>query len=96
MSSWLTEGLTVALSKMFLTKGARFVIKIFGGLGLALGTHALVMQPLIDWAIAKWQSMPGSIAQWLSALGVDVAVSIILSAYGIQGATRVILKRKEP
>lgn len=88
------NNLGVWFSKLVLEKGARWVIKIMGGLGVGLGSYALILQPILDWAVTKWQAMPASIAGWLSVLGVDVAVSIILSAYGFKGMERLVLSRR--
>ena len=40
--------------------------------------------------------MPGDIASWLHALGIDVAISIILSAYGFRNTTGLILRKRDP
>lgn len=93
--SLFTEGMGIWLSKLFITKAYRWVTKTFFGLGIGLGSYVLILQPILDWAITKWQAMPGSIAAWLHALGVDVAVSIILSAYGFKGTERLFLRRRE-
>ncbi|XQA67122.1 DUF2523 family protein [Xanthomonas sacchari] len=93
--SLFTDGLGVWLSKIIITKAARWVTKTFIGLGVGLGSYALILQPLLDWAVAKWQAMPGNIAAWLHALGIDVAVSIILSAYGFKGTERLFLRRRD-
>ena len=93
--SLFTEGLGVWVSKLIITKAARWVTKTFMGLGIGFGTYALILQPILDWAITKWQSMPGNIAAWLHALGVDVACSIILSAYGFRGTERLFLRKRD-
>ncbi|ALN85978.1 hypothetical protein LC55x_2713 [Lysobacter capsici] len=90
------DDLGIWLSKLILAKGAVWVIKITTALGIGFISYGLILQPLLDWAITKWQSMPGSIAQWLSALGVDVAVSIVLSAYGFRGTERLLLGKRGP
>lgn len=93
--SLFTEGLGVWLSKLIITKAGRWVSKTFVALGIGFGSYALLFQPILDWAIGKWQSMPGNIAVWLSALGIDVAISIILSAYGFKHTNRLILRRRD-
>lgn len=92
-----TDGLGVWASKLIISKAARWVTKSFMGLGVGLGSYLLILQPMLDWALVKWQAMPGNIAAWLHALGIDVAVSIILSAYGFKGTERLFLgKRGNP
>ena len=95
MMSLFTEGLGVWLSKLFITKAYRWVIRTFLGLGIGFGSYALILQPILEWAITKWQAMPANIAAWLHALGIDVAVSIILSAYGLKGTERLFLRRRD-
>ena len=93
--SLFTEGLGVWLSKLIITKVGSWVTKAFVALGIGFGSYALILQPILDWAISKWQSMPGDIASWLQALGIDVAISIILSAYGFKNTTALILRKRE-
>lgn len=93
--SLFTEGLGIWLSKLIISKAARWVMKTFMGLGVGLGSYALILQPMLDWALAKWQAMPGNIAVWLHALGIDVAISIILSAYGFKGTERLFLRKRD-
>lgn len=94
--SLFTEGLGVWLSKLIITRVGAWVTKAFVALGIGFGSYALLLQPLLDWAIAKWQSMPGDVASWLHALGIDVAISIILSAYGFRNTTGLILRKRDP
>ena len=93
--SLFTEGLGVWLSKLIITKVGSWVTKAFVTLGIGFGSYSLLLQPLLDWAITKWQSMPGDVASWLHALGVDVAISIILSAYGFRNTTGLILRKRD-
>lgn len=93
--SFFTEGLGVWLSKLVISKVGSWVTKAFSALGIGFGSYYLVLQPLLDWAIAKWQSMPGDLASWLHALGIDVAISIILSAYGFKNTAGLILRKRE-
>ena len=93
--SIFTEGLGVWLSKLIISKVGSWFTKAFSALGIGFGSYYLVLQPLLDWAITKWQSMPGDLASWLHALGIDVAISIILSAYGFKNTAGLILRKRE-
>lgn len=93
--SLFLDGLNVSLSKLFINKASQWVTKTFTGLGIGLGSYLMILQPLLDWALVKWQAMPGNIAMWLHALGIDVAISIILSAYGFKGTERLFLRRRD-
>ena len=62
--------------------------------GIRVG-QGIRVQPGLDWALTKWQSMPGDLASWLHALGIDVAISIILSAFGFKNTAGLILRKRE-
>ena len=62
--------------------------------GIRVG-QGIRVQSGLGWAITKWQSMPGDFASWLHALGIDVAISIILSAYGLKNTAGLILRKRE-
>lgn len=73
---------------------AKAVLKIMAHFGVALATNKLLIQPLLDMVVSKWHSMPVELSQWLGALGIDVVVSILISAYSIEGLSRVFLVKK--
>ncbi|WP_407469606.1 DUF2523 family protein [Xanthomonas campestris pv. raphani] len=50
--------------------------------------------PIIEYAQNAWSAVPAGIAAWVHALGIDAGVSIILSAYGIRGAERMFIQRR--
>ena len=62
-------------------------------IGLGFAAQSLVYDPLIDIAVNAWQGVPAVFANWVHALGIDSAISIILSAYGVQGVQRVFMVR---
>ncbi|KER83347.1 DUF2523 family protein [Xanthomonas arboricola] len=81
------------LNKLMKLKLALWTAKALGALGLGFAGKAFVYDPLIDQAVGAWQLVPPLAANWVHALGLDTAISIILSAYGIQGVQRVFLTR---
>lgn len=75
------------LSRMLMIKAAAWIIGVFIYLGIYLGTHEFLIEPLIDQVrgIAE-NNTSASIAQWVSFLNLDRAITMILSAYTAAGA----------
>ncbi|MDT3468370.1 hypothetical protein [Stenotrophomonas maltophilia] len=82
------------LNKLIKLRAGLWVAKILSTLGLGFAAQEFIYEPIIQQAITAWNSVPGYIANWVHALGIDVFVSLCLSAYGIQGASRIFLSRK--
>ena len=77
-------------------KGAIWFGRLLSAVGLGFAAQAFIYDPIIQYAQNAWQAIPASIAAWVNALGIDTAVSIILSAYGIRGAERIFVRRNNP
>jgi len=69
--------------------------KLLSAVGLGFVAQEFIYDPLIDMAQQYWSQVPATLAAWVHAFGIDTAVSIIVSAYGIQGAQRIFLARRE-
>ncbi|AMJ56652.1 MULTISPECIES: DUF2523 family protein [Stenotrophomonas] len=82
------------LNKLLKLKLALWIGKALSALGLGFAAQHFVYEPLIDQAVNVWNAVPAIAANWVHALGLDTAISIMLSAYGIQGVQRVFLSRK--
>jgi hypothetical protein len=74
-------------------KGALWVGKILSALGLGFAAQHFIYDPLIDQAAQAWATIPAGVAAWVHALGIDTCVSLLLSAYGIRGASRIFVQR---
>jgi hypothetical protein len=74
-------------------KGALWCGKILSALGLTFMAQHFVYDPLIDQAQAAWSTIPAGLAAWVHALGIDTCISLLLSAYGIRGASRIFVQR---
>jgi len=75
-------------------KGAIWLGRLLSAVGLGFVAQALIYNPIIEYAQQAWSQIPASIANWVHALGIDTGVSIILSAYGIRGAERIFIQRR--
>ena len=89
----LVAGIAEGLHTLFKLKAAIWLARLLSAVGLGFAAQALVYDPLIQYAQDAWNSIPLGVANWVHALGIDTAVSIILSAYGIKGAERIFLRR---
>jgi hypothetical protein len=69
--------------------------KVLSALGLGFVAQQYIYEPLIEQAVQAWNLVPAQLAAWVSALGIDVGVSLVLSAYGIRGASRIFMRRME-
>ncbi len=94
IDSPLLGGLAGVLNQLFKLKLALWVGKALSALGLGFAAQAFIYEPLIDQAVNAWQAVPAVAANWVHALGFDTGVSLLLSAYGIKGVSRVFLSRK--
>jgi len=90
---WL-GALAGVLNRLMKLRAALWAAKALGALGLGFASKKLVYDPLIDQAVNAWHSIPPLAANWVHALGLDTAISIVLSAYGIQGVQRVFMTRR--
>lgn len=74
-------------------KGALWCGKILSALGLGFAAQHFIYDPLIEQAAQAWSLVPAQIAAWVHALGIDTGISLLLSAYGIRGASRIFVQR---
>ena len=77
------------ITRFIMVKGVLVVSGFLGRLGLVLATNEMLMQPLIDYAMNTWATMPIEWQCWFNLLGVTKGVSIILSGVTLINAKRV-------
>jgi len=82
------------LHKIVKLKGAIWLGRLLSAVGLGFVAQKFFYNPIIEYAQTAWSALPASIALWVHALGIDAGVSIILSAYGIKGAERIFIQRR--
>lgn len=82
------------IHKLVKLKGAIWLGRLLSAVGLGFVAQIAIYNPIIDYAQNAWSAIPASIANWVHALGIDTGVSIILSAYGIKGAERIFIQRR--
>ena len=96
--TWALPGIG-ALEKMahglISAKIGIWVGKALSAIGLGFVAQKLVWDPLIAQAQDAWNAIPADIAAWIHAFGFDTGISILLSAYGIRGASRIFVRRME-
>jgi hypothetical protein len=80
--------------KLVKLKAAIWLGRLLSAVGLGFAAQMFIYNPLIEYAQAAWSAIPATIANWVHALGIDAGVSIILSAYGIRGAERIFIQRR--
>jgi len=82
------------IHKLMKLKSAIWLGRLLSAVGLGFVAQKFIYNPIIEYAQNAWSSVPAGIAAWVHALGIDTGVSIILSAYGIKGAERIFLQRR--
>jgi hypothetical protein len=88
------ENAADAIHKLVKLKAAIWLGRLLSAIGLGFAAQKFIYNPIIEYAQNAWSSVPVGIATWIHALGIDAGVSIILSAYGIKGAERIFIQRK--
>lgn len=88
------ENFTDAIHKLMKLKAAIWLGRLLSAVGLGFVAQKLIYNPIIEYAQTAWSSIPAGIANWVHAFGIDTGVSIILSAYGIKGAERIFIQRR--
>ncbi|MBN5028337.1 DUF2523 domain-containing protein [Stenotrophomonas maltophilia] len=88
------ENAADAVHKLVKLKAAIWLGRLLSALGLGFAAQHFIYNPIIEYAQTAWSSVPAGIANWVHALGIDAGVSIILSAYGIRGAERIFIQRR--
>ena len=72
-----------AFGRLMATQAGRWVVMALGYLGLSLGTHTLVITPIIDQLISM-ASTTGTISQYISYFNFDKVITMITSAYAMK------------
>lgn len=82
------------LHKLVKLKAAIWLGRLLSAVGLGFAAQHFIYNPIIEYAQSAWSQIPASVANWVHAIGIDTGVSIILSAYGIKGAERIFIQRR--
>lgn len=70
--------------------------RVLLALGIGFATHTLAMPALIGMVQARASGLPSLLLQYFGALGIDVAITIILSALAANASQRVLLSKLAP
>lgn len=93
LQSEFLGGFATMLGKLMKARAAIWVGRVLSALGLGFLAQDLIYEPLIQQAITAWAAVPAEIAKWVHVLGFDTGISLLLSAYGIRGASRIFMYR---
>lgn len=88
------ENASDTIHKLMKLRAAIWLGRLLSAVGLGFAAQKFIYDPLITEAQQAWSSVPAIIGAWVNALGIPTGVSIILSAYGIKGAERIFLQRR--
>ena len=87
-------GVTGAIKNAIIGNVGNVIVKALGFMGIGLAVHELIIEPLINHVVAGFSAIPPELASWMHLLGLDVAVSIIISAISIAYGSKVFVRKK--
>jgi hypothetical protein len=90
------DGFAGKFTMVMSTTLGKFVVKAMTFIGIQLVSYTQVVQPFVDDARAHWEGMPGDIMVWITALKLDVVVTILLSAVVLSVLKKVTIGRILP
>lgn len=80
IGSGIVEGLTSALARMVGRNLVKWGTAVMSFLGISFVTYEAITEPIMTFLHAKLGQLPATITQWMGALGIDVAITILVSA----------------
>ena len=97
----LTKGATLGalfrgLTAWALKWGGPIIVNILAFIGLSLVTQEFAMGPMISALSNSMAGAPAVFVQVFAYVGGDVAMSMILSAYTVRAAGRLVFRRASP
>lgn len=78
-SLWM-QSLWSGFSRLVGDNIARWFMKLVGFVGIAFVSYEAVYEPLMQLMLDKLADLPATMLQWMGALGIDVALTMIWSA----------------
>lgn len=90
------DTLTGNIGKMIGGHIVQWALKLFLGLGIGFGSYTTIVQPLVDQAKAAWGHVPAQLTAMLGALGLDIAITMIFSAYLAKWGIKMLFRRTTP
>ncbi|SKB73716.1 DUF2523 family protein [Luteibacter sp. 22Crub2.1] len=89
----LIEVVGSALSRLIFSRVGQWVLTGMLFLGIKFTAQKVVTEPLIAAIQQHVSGLGGGIIAWLAYLNVDVAITIVLSAYASASGTKMVLSR---
>lgn len=80
IGSAIVEALSSAFARMIGRNLMHWATGLLTFLGISFVSYSAIVEPIMDWFQAKLADLPSSITAWMGALGIDVALTILMSA----------------
>lgn len=90
----LISGIASAIKVSLLTVGGKAVARLFAYFGITMSVQKFVADPLITVVQSAFGGVPQDLMQWLSALGIDKAASILICALILSSTFGWLISRK--
>ena len=81
--------------RFFAAKAVLMVAGFLGRLGVVIATNEFAVQPLIDYSISMWNTIPAAWQCWFALFGVTKAAGIAVSGLTLISAKRVFFAKGE-
>lgn len=76
---------------LFLAHLGAFILRAMAVIGLTFVTNEVIVEPLLLMVQSNAAGMPGQLAGWLDAFGIDNVISIVCSAYTLLATKKLFL-----
>lgn len=83
------------IMRFFAAKAVIMFAGFLGRIGLVVATNEFAVQPLIDYSMQMWQTIPAQWQCWFALFGVTKAAGIVVSALTLITAKRVFFAKGE-
>jgi hypothetical protein len=74
------------LGRMIASRVGTWAVAVLLWFGLSFSTTQLVVEPMLAWIQSLMGQLPGDAVQWVTFFNLDLAVSMILSAYAARAS----------
>ena len=93
-STWM-QSLWSGFARLVQDNIGRWVFKIMGFLGISFVSYEAIHGPLMTLFQDKLAALPATLLQWMGAFGIDVALTMIISALITKQLLRMGLRKSQ-